>query len=228
MLRQFLLQVWHLFRFNQSYAQDGEDIIFEEFWIAAYGRKKAGFYVEIGGYHPVRFSNTYRLYRKGWRGVIVEPTPGKKRLFRLMRKQDTFAPFAAGSTQEKKYLYCFPESALNRILTEKEHYQRRQTNAKIITIRQETTAQILNRTVPEGTSIDLMSIDVEGFEMSVLEGNDWNKYAPKFILIEDDDFEMTAPEKSETFRFLTEKGYEPIARTRRNVLYHNPRQLPSR
>lgn len=218
MLRNILLQIWYLFRFNSSYAQDAEDIIFEEFWKAENGNK-TGFFVEIGGYHPVRFSNTYRLYKSGWKGVIVEPTPGKRNLFKTMRPRDIFVQKAAGRTKQKTYLYCFPEGALNRILSEKEHNKRPQSIAQITEVEQLPTAEILNQTLPPGTKIDLMSLDIEGHEMSALQGNDWSRFKPSYIIIEDDNFDITNPTKSETFRYLSERGYTPIARTRRNVMY---------
>ena len=35
-------------------------------------------YLDIGGFHPVIGSNTFRLHHKyGWKGVIVEPNPEK-------------------------------------------------------------------------------------------------------------------------------------------------------
>lgn len=201
-----------------SYAQDGEDIIFEEFWRAEHG-DQTGFYVEIGGYHPVRFSNTYRLYKKGWNGVIVEPTPGKKRLFEIIRPRDVFVPKAAGLTTAKKSLYTFSESALNKILDENEHANRRPIGAKVVIVEQVPTNKIFEETVPKGTKIDLLSIDVEGNEMPVLKSINWLITAPNFILIEDDNFKINEPKQSETYRYLTTQGYCPIARTRRNVLY---------
>lgn len=209
-LKKFLLKVWYLFRFNRSFAQDGDDIIFEEYWIADRGKKQTGFYVEIGGYHPVRFSNTYRLYLKGWNGVIVEPTPGKKALFRFMRPRDVFVPIAAGKERKTVNLEMFDEGALNRIAKAK--------SGKTAVVDQATTAQILKETVPDGTEIALMSIDVEGNELEVLQGNDWTKHLPAFILIEDDFFDIENP-NTPTYNYLKKRQYKPIAKTRRNVLY---------
>ena len=44
--------------------------------------KKNGFYVDIGAYHPKRYSNTHHFYIRGWRGINVDPTPGSMRAFR--------------------------------------------------------------------------------------------------------------------------------------------------
>ena len=57
---------------NISYSQEGEDLILERFFEG----KEIGFFVDIGAHHPMRFSNTYIFYLKGWRGINVDATPG--------------------------------------------------------------------------------------------------------------------------------------------------------
>src|SRR5262245_684992 len=54
-----------------SYSQFGEDIVFEY----AFHAKGITYptYLDVGAYKPVELSNTYRLYSKGSRGVLVEP-----------------------------------------------------------------------------------------------------------------------------------------------------------
>ena len=51
-----------------SFSQHGEDTFIHE----GFGRKKGDFYVDVGAYHPIRLSNTFLLYKNGWRGVTAE------------------------------------------------------------------------------------------------------------------------------------------------------------
>jgi hypothetical protein len=44
-----------------SYAQEGEDLIL----LSMFKTLRKEFYVDVGAYHPKRFSNTYLLYRRG-------------------------------------------------------------------------------------------------------------------------------------------------------------------
>ena len=44
--------------------------------------------------------------------------------------------------------------------------------------------QLLDQYVPAGTHIDLLTIDVEGFDYDVLRSNDWGRYSPDYILVE--------------------------------------------
>ncbi len=40
-------------------------------------RKITPYYVDIGGYHPILGSNTYKLYQLGWVGTVIEPNDKK-------------------------------------------------------------------------------------------------------------------------------------------------------
>lgn len=69
------------------YSEFGED-----FTVAVLlGFKKNGFYVDIGAFRPKELSVTYYFYKKlGWKGIIVEPNPAAKKLFRAQRSRDLF------------------------------------------------------------------------------------------------------------------------------------------
>jgi hypothetical protein len=41
-----------------------------------FGPRKSGFFIDIGAHHPFRYSNTYMFYKKGWRGINIDATPG--------------------------------------------------------------------------------------------------------------------------------------------------------
>ena len=38
-----------------------------------FDKPKAGYFVEVGANEPKRFSQTWHLEQKGWRGILVEP-----------------------------------------------------------------------------------------------------------------------------------------------------------
>ena len=69
-----------------SYSQDGEDMMLQTY----YETKKhyKGFYVDVGAHHPYRFSNTNYFYKKGWRGINIEPTPTLYPAFLRHRRRD--------------------------------------------------------------------------------------------------------------------------------------------
>ena len=51
-------------------------------------QRPSGFYVDVGAHHPIRFSNTFRLYRKGWRGLNIDANPGSMKRFHHTRPRD--------------------------------------------------------------------------------------------------------------------------------------------
>ena len=101
----------HYFKSYTSYSQDGEDMILK----ALYENKKnyKGFFVDVGAHHPVRYSNTYYFYKKGWRGINVEPTPTAMRSFNLLRRRDINLNLGVASKKDVLVFYCFDEPALN-------------------------------------------------------------------------------------------------------------------
>ena len=49
-------------------ATEGEDIIGSQLLREV----KRGFYIDIGANHPVNYSNTFSLYKSGWRGIGID------------------------------------------------------------------------------------------------------------------------------------------------------------
>ena len=75
----------------------------------------------------------------------------------------------------------------------------------------------------ENQSVDLLSIDTEGFEMEVLEGTDWSLLRPKLIICEvqtPSGNDMT----NELEKTLVSKGYRRIAEFGCNIVFENCRE----
>ena len=55
-----------------SYSQQAEDLSIQRY----FGEEKMnGFFVDVGAFDPIKYSNTYLFYKKGWRGINIEPNP---------------------------------------------------------------------------------------------------------------------------------------------------------
>lgn len=70
-----------------SYAQCGEDLIID-FLFSWVLYVKSPTYMDIGAHHPHNFNNTYLFYKKGCRGVNLEPDPVLFDHFARMRPAD--------------------------------------------------------------------------------------------------------------------------------------------
>lgn len=206
--------------FLHSYAQEGEDLILERI----FERQKTGFYVDVGAYHPVRFSNTYRFYKRGWRGLNIEARAESIALFNKLRPRDINICAAVSDRAGELEYFRFDEPAMNTFSAELAR-QRERTgrwqaypSEKLAT---RSLKSILKTSLPADISPDFLSIDVEGSEIDVLRSGDWQAHRPKIIVIEDlqaDSLESAL--RTDIHNFLAAAGYIAFAKTFNSVFYH--------
>lgn len=201
-----------LHNLNQSFSQEGEDIILNEIFRATdYGR-----FVDIGAFHPIRYSNTYALYRKGWRGVNIEATPEKISLFDKYRPYDINVNAGVSHDGGVLKLYRFNEGALDtfdesripRILA---HGYKLIEEIDVPTYH---VMDLLNKYV-DG-KIDLLDIDVEGLDEQILRDIDFQVFQPSVILAETF---FSNNENQGIYELLINSGYKLIASTMRTGIY---------
>ncbi len=143
-------------------------------------KKKNGFFVDVGCHQPFLNNNTYILYKKGWRGINIDLDFGAIDMFNFFRKEDTNIQAAVSNSVEKKNLYYFHNRSAINTLSIKEGLKSRQVKQVITS----TLNKIIENSIHNNKEIDFLSIDVEGFEIEVLEGLDFNKYKPKLVVLE--------------------------------------------
>jgi FkbM family methyltransferase len=73
---------------KKSYSQYGEDVHITDLINKINPDRQKDIYIDIGANHPMDLSNTYLFYRKGYRGVVIEPNRELINLFRIFRKRD--------------------------------------------------------------------------------------------------------------------------------------------
>jgi len=195
----------------KSYSQEGEDLILTKI----IGEKKEGYYIDVGAHHPKRFSNTFLFYKRGWKGINIEARPGSKKIFDKIRPRDINVEVAISSEAKIIKYYMFNEPALNGFSKEMSNSRIGLKNHRIIKeidLQTKTLKEVLDSNLIENQHIDFMTIDVEGLEYEVLVSNDWAKYKPSIILIEDLGFDLHSMEKSKVYNYLIGKGYSLIVK----------------
>lgn len=203
-----------------SYSQCGEDLLLSKMFESY----PAGFYVDIGAYDPIRFSNTYRFYRKGWSGINVEPNFEQFRKFETLRTRDINLNIGAGISNEKLTYYQMIPPTLSTFSKDmaKDYKQRGficKATKKIPVLR---LKNIFSKYL-KGRDIQFISIDVEGYEMDVLKSNDWKMYRPMVICLEmhfGENFnsQVGAREKLIT-EYLEKNGYRYVRKTELNYFF---------
>jgi FkbM family methyltransferase len=204
---------------NKTYAQYGEDLILREIFQC----RTEGFYVDIGAFHPKLISNTYFFYKLGWNGINIDATPGSMNLFKRMRKKDINLECAVSDITTELTFYTYDSPSLNTFSPElvKKRIQEGQSHPKLEkTITTSSLAKILDKNVPEGKKINILSIDVEGMDLKVLQSNNWGKYVPQTIITEKQDgFNPLSPADDSIVAFLKKKDYSLFAITPGNLLF---------
>lgn len=218
-----------LFKFKKSleysslsYSQEGEDLILKRFL----ENKENGFYVDVGAHHPKRFSNTFIFYKKGWRGINIDPLPGVMEKFINERPGDINLELGISEKDQQMTYYMFNEPALNTFSKKEADLKNGLRNYKLIEEKKIQTyplKDILSSSLPSNTDIDFMTIDVEGLDFEVLQSNDWNRFRPHLLLVEDlvkqslTDFQNNSP----IFKFLDEKEYSLIGKTYNTLIFED-------
>lgn len=202
---------------QRSFSQEGEDLILHRL----IGDKQKGFYVDVGAHHPKLFSNTYFFYNRGWRGINIDATPGSMRSFRLVRPRDINIEVAVSSRTAPIPLSLFDEPALNSFNPTSISKDKREEyiEYKTVELIPLTLAEILESKLQDNQEIDFLTVDVEGEDIFVLESNNWLKFRPNFILVEDSKFRIENPGKSEVFNLLTSEEYNLRAKTLNTLIF---------
>lgn len=197
-----------------TFAQFGEDIMMLPFF-ESHGLLNDGFFVDVGAHHPFRMSNTAIYYNCfGWRGINIEANPEVIDEFNKHRGRDININAVVSDDDNEVSFHIFNHPAAST--ADKAALQLMLRNpaieiANTVQMRPVTLASVLDTHLPAGQRIRLLSVDVEGYDLRCLRSNDWSKYRPISILVEDHGFRLGEPGGS-THSFLTDKSYELVSR----------------
>lgn len=152
--------------------------------------RDGGFFVEAGAHDGFTQSNTYWLQRfRGWHGLLVEPMPELAAEARLSRPGATVMQCCLVSADETRQrlrmrfgdLMSMVDGAresdwptLGTVLGWRDPHD--------LDVDARTLSSLLDEIgAPE---VDLLSLDVEGFEGPALRGLELQRHAPRYVLVE--------------------------------------------
>jgi FkbM family methyltransferase len=205
-----------------SFSQCGEDAILL-FVIHALQLKQIQ-YFDIGTNDPRNMNNTYLLYLHNYRGVCIEPDPSFHKTIKKYRPGDILIPAGVAVNNEKAAeFYVMDDPLLNTFsLTEAEKLVSR-FNRKIkdkIAVELISINEIFEKYYKK-TGHNILSLDVEGLDLSILQAIDYKIYKPSIICVENIEFSDNLSGKKDLLinTFLMAQGYTLYADTYINSIF---------
>lgn len=163
-----------------SYSQNLED-----FQLAlAFAGQEVGFYIDIGGGHPIADNVSLWFYERGWSGIVVEPQDKLAALYPLLRPRDICEAVLIGETTGEVDFHVFERfHGLSSTVADSAAAARNLGEApRTVAVPMLTLAELCERNGVN--TIDFLKVDVEGAELAVLKSNDWRRFRPKVVVLE--------------------------------------------
>ena len=180
-------------------------------------KDRRGVFVEVGAARPDFLSVSAGFRKNGWRVIAIEPIPHFCELQR--RAGNEVLQYACGEEDRDDVDFTVVNShgadyEGGKVSFEsfsslgiKENYRslKPDLDTSVIKVRVRRLDTILRQHAPDVERIDILSIDVEGWELEVLNGLNFERHRPRVMVIEN---------------LFSTPQYETYAATRGYVLWH--------
>ncbi|WP_084516008.1 FkbM family methyltransferase [Desulfovibrio cuneatus] len=193
---------------GKYHSQRGQDWFLDT---VVFPGKQHGFFLDIGGNHPLDINNTLFFERAGWTGLAFEPQSALCELWKTERTTPCF-PFLLGEEEkevsfvqvvEDDWRHALSGVQSDTLLAQLDNNCKTET----LVLKQVRLANVLQE---HGiTEVDFISLDVEGHELQVLRGIDFSKVHIKCIILEND---LSKYGDDAVRNFLFNKNFKHIAR----------------
>lgn len=209
---------------KKSYAQCGEDLVID-FLAQKFGWKNFT-YLDIGTNHPKKFNNTYLFYKKGSRGVCVEPDAELIKTIKFARPSDKVINVGLSAGEESVAdFYIMSVNTLNTFSREDAEELDREgiyTIKNIVKVPLKNINNIIEDNFDSVTP-NLISLDVEGWNEDIVRSFNFEKYKPELLCIETVSFATDNSEQKidSIIEFVKGKGYFVYTDTFINTIFIN-------
>ncbi|MEM1157459.1 MAG: FkbM family methyltransferase [Verrucomicrobiota bacterium] len=202
-----------------SFAQNGEDLIIWQALSAC--QIKEPFYLDIGAHHPRKLSNTMLFYLFGFRGMNIEPDPDLFAEFPKSRPEDLNLNVGVGEKETIARFYRMRDPLLNTFNAEEAQRLAQEENMELkstLDIPVKTINQIFEQ-APQ--KIDVLSLDTEGNDLTILKSLNFSLFRPTVICVETLTFSTRhqGTKLSEFDTLLETHNYQKYADTHINSIY---------
>jgi hypothetical protein len=212
-----------LYKGSDDYSQLGEQMVVMNILGRMDQSKLNKVYIDIGAFHPYKGSNTYKLYLKNWRGVVVDPNPEKTKQFAIERPLDICITKAvipdSWSMTEVEMLATGTQDARESITPElnKNNHLDKNTAQHSYMAHTIKASNVIKICCEELGMPAFMSVDIEGLEGELIQGTDFQKYPVPLLCIEHFLSEFSSGQSvfdyksSPMIQHLEKNGYELVS-----------------
>lgn len=213
----YLKKIYYEKYSKKSYSLSNVDLVIERI----FKKKKKGIFIDVGCNHPIKYNNTYLLYKKGWSGINIDLDKESIKQFNELRtRDDNIQTLVTSFDNEEKDIYFYHDrSAINTI--SKELVESRNNNFnEIKKMKGKSLNSIIEDSKFKNSKINLMSIDIENYEFDALKNFNFNKYNIEIIVTEITDVNIKNLEtynlsleniiKSNLYKLLISNSYKLI------------------
>lgn len=148
---------------------------------------KGGTFLEVGANDGFSQSNTYLLERfYGWSGILIEPDPALAKRCGRLRRRSRVVNVACVSDSTSVPFLDLARQDLMSVSLGSQAGEDEAPRIKGVPQRVRVKTRTLSEVIDELSiaSIDLISIDVEGAELDLMKGVDWDRHTPGYLLVE--------------------------------------------
>ena len=212
----FIKKIYYNKYAKKSYSISNVDLVIDRM----FANIDKGIYVDVGCNHPIKFNNTYLLYRRGWRGINIDFDSKSINEFKKYRPKDYSVEKIVSNDEEIKDIYIYHKrSAINTLSKDLVNYRKNKPK-EIAKGKSTTLGKIIDESPFKGEKINLISIDIENHEYEVLKNFDFGKYKIDVIVTEWTDLTQNKLEiynqsiekiqKSKIYNLFIENNYKLI------------------
>ena len=163
---------------RKTYSQSGEDIFIDNYMKE--NKLKKGRYVDLGAFHPIKYSNTLLLFKNGWSGVNVDLNQTAIDYFNIMRPNDKNICCAISNKEKQVKVFInsifSPLNSISKSHAIKLNFASKNNQSFLIKTKK------FNSIIKK--NFDFLNIDIEGMDYVVLKSINFRRYTPKLICIE--------------------------------------------
>lgn len=173
-----------------------------------------GIIVEVGAAGPDKLSFTKMFREEGWRCISIEPNPYFVNMHKELGNEIYQYACADYSEDEAEFHIIHGAGYEGESYSSiKPRYNGAPEANEIIKTKIRPLNYILEQEAKLTQEIDILIIDVEGWELDVMKGFDHKKYNPKIIILEN---WLHTPEYNE---YMSSIGYNHINSVEYNYIY---------